>query len=259
MGDNNKNELEGIIEGKPRKKEKKLSNRPNKSNFGRQQNFDERIDNLLEKLQNTPLLVNRWDYYGNSIPLGAFCLSISFVLNGFYECKVFSKPDSFIYTIILIFGGIGQLTAGVFEYIKARTFPTVVYLLFGLYFISFFLCIKYLDQLFTPDCRKIFYGTWAGFTFPALIGSFKTNVIYILQIASVLGFFIVRCIGECRDIDTLNTIVSGILELVTGFLSLYLCFSQVVNEHFRCTILPTFAIQKDNEIDINVNTQNIKN
>ena len=59
--------------------------------------------------------------------------------------------------------------------------------------------------------------------------------------------------------DVLNTIVSGILELVTGFLSLYLCFSQVVNENFRRTILPAFAIQKDNEIDINVNTQNIKN
>ena len=259
MGDNNKNELEGIIEGKPRKKEKKLSNRQNKSNYGRQQNFDEWIDNLLEKLQNTPLLVNRLDYYGNSIPLGAFCFSVSFVLYGFYECKVFSKPDSFIYTILLIFGGIGQLTAGVFEYIKARTFPTVVYLLFGLYFISLFLCNKYFYQLFIRDCRKIYFGTWAGLTFPVLIGSFKTNVIYILQIASVLGFFIVRCIGECRSYDVLNTTVSGILELVTGFLSLYLCFSQVLNEHFRRTLLPSFAIQKDNEIDINVNTQNNKN
>ena len=259
MGDSNKNEFEGIIKGQPKVKKKQVLYSPNRIGFGNMQVFDNQIDNLLEKLENTPLIVNRLDYYGNSIPLGAFCFSISFVLNGFYECKVFSKPDSFIYTIILIFGGVGQLTAGVFEYIKARTFPTVVYLLFGLYFISFFLCIKYLDQLFTPDCRKIFYGTWAGLTFPALIGSFKTNVIYILQIASVLGFFIVRCIGECRNVDTLNTTVSGILELVTGFLSLYLCFSQVLNEHFRRTILPAFAIQKDNEIDINVNTQNIKN
>ena len=249
MGDNNKNELEGIIEGKPKKKEKQFLSRPNRINF------DGQIDSFLEKFQNTPLIVNRLDYYGNSIPLGAFCFAVSFVLYGFYECKVFSKPDTFIYTIILIFGGIGQLTAGVFEYIKARTFPTVVYLLFGLYFISFFLCIKYFNQLFTPDCRKIFYGTWAGLTFPALIGSFKTNVIYILQITSLLGFFIVRCIGECRNVDTLNTTVSGILELVTGFLSLYLCFSQVLNEHFRRNILPAFAIQKDNEIDINVNTQ----
>jgi succinate-acetate transporter protein len=257
MGDNNKNEFEGIIEGKPRKKEKASLSRPNKSNFERPQNFDAQIDDLLEKFQSSPLIVNRLDYYGNSIPLGAFCFAVSFVLYGFYECKVFSKPDTFIYTILFIFGGIGQLTAGVFEYIKARTFPTVVYILFGLYFISFFLFNKYFYHI--NDCRKIYFGTWAGLTFPVLIGSFKTNVIYILQIASVLGFFIVRCIGECRSYDVLNTTVSGILELVTGFLSLYLCFSQVLNEHFRCTILPTFAIQKDNEIDINVNTQNIKN
>ena len=249
MGDNNKNELEGIIEGKPKKKEKQFLSRPNRINF------DGQIDSFLEKFQNTPLIVNRLDYYGNSIPLGAFCFAVSFVLYGFYECKVFSKPDTFIYTIILIFGGIGQLTAGVFEYIKARTFPTVVYLLFGLYFISFFLCNRYFHQLFVEDCRKIYFGTWAGLTFPVFIGSFKTNVIYILQIASVLGFFIVRCIGECRNYDVLNTTVSGILELVTGFLSLYLCFSQVLNEHFRRNILPAFAIQKDNEIDINVNNK----
>jgi hypothetical protein len=90
MGDNNKNELEGIIEGKPKKKEKQFLSRPNRINF------DGQIDSFLEKFQNTPLIVNRLDYYGNSIPLGAFCFAVSFVLYGFYECKVFSKPDTFI-------------------------------------------------------------------------------------------------------------------------------------------------------------------
>ena len=33
----------------------------------------EQIDNLLNKLECTPLKVNRLDYYGNSISLGAFC------------------------------------------------------------------------------------------------------------------------------------------------------------------------------------------
>lgn len=254
MGDNDKTELKGVIKGQSRKKEKPILNSPNKGDFETGQ-----IDNLLQKFESLPLNVNRLDYYGNSIPLGAFCFAVSFVLYGFHECNVFSKPDTFIYTIIFFFGGIGQLTAGVFEYIKARTFPTVVYLLFGLYFISFFLCNKYFYELFNEDCRMIYYGTWAGLTFPVLVGSFKTNVIYILQIASALGFFIIRCIGECRSYKVLNTTVSGILELVTGFLSLYLCFSQILNEHFRSTILPCFAIQKDNEIDININSQNIKN
>ena len=214
--------------------------------------LDNQIDSLLNKLQTTPLIVNRLDYYGNSIPLGSFCFAISFILYGFYESEILDKPDSFTFSVLLLFGGIGQITAGVFEYIKSRTFPTIVYLVYGLFFISFFL-FKYYEGDF-PNCNEIFYGTWAGLSFPVLIGSFQTNVMYILQNLSVFGFFVVRCIGECKDIDILNKKVSGILELVTGFSSLYLCFSQVLNEHFRRVILPAFPVKKDNEIDINVNS-----
>ncbi len=215
--------------------------------------LDNQIDALLTKLQSTPLIVNRLDYYGNSIPLGAFCFAIPFILFGFYESGVLDKPDSFTFAIILLFGGVGQITAGVFEYIKSRTFPTIVYLVYGLFFVSFFLSYYYNTDVFEKvDCKKIFYGTWAGLSFPLVIGSLQTNVIYLLQNLVVFGFFIVRCIGECLDIETLNKKVSGILELVTGFLSLYLCFSQILNEHFRRVILPAFPIKKDNEIDLNV-------
>ena len=215
--------------------------------------LDNQIDALLTKLQSTPLIVNRLDYYGNSIPLGAFCFAIPFILFGFYESGVLDKPDSFTFAIILLFGGVGQITAGVFEYIKSRTFPTIVYLVYGLFFVSFFLSYYYNTDVFEKvDCKKIFYGTWAGLSFPLVIGSLQTNVIYLLQNLVVFGFFILRCIGECLDIETLNKKVSGILELVTGFLSLYLCFSQILNEHFRRVILPAFPIKKDNEIDLNV-------
>ena len=215
--------------------------------------IDDQIDNLLNKLENSPLLVNRLYYYGNSIPLGAFCFGVSFILYGFFESKVFSKPDQFTFIILLLFGGIGQITAGFFEYIKSRSYPTVVYLLYGLYFISFFLCYYYEDEIFNRvDCKKIFYGTWAGLSFPLVIASFQSNLIYLLQNLTIFAFFIVRCIGECRNWDVLNGLVSGILELVSGFLSLYLSFSQILNEHFKCIILPAFPLKFDNEIDINI-------
>ena len=215
--------------------------------------LDEQIDNLLNKLETSPLLVNRLDYYGNSIPLGAFCFGVSFILYGFFECKVFSKPDQFTFIILLLFGGIGQITAGLFEFIKSRTYPTVVYLLYGLYFISFFLCYYYEDDIFSRgDCKKIFYGTWAGLSLPLVIASFQSNMVYLLQNLAIFAFFIIRCIGECKNWDVLNGMVSGILELVSGFLSLYLSFSQILNEHFRCTILPAFPLKRDNEIDINI-------
>ena len=209
------------------------------------------ISTFLNKLEHSSLLVNRLDYYGNSIPLGAFCFAVSFILIGFSESriKVFKNLDKFTYLVLLFFGGIGQITAGIFEYIKSRTFPTVVYILYGLYFLSFFFG-KNSGILQNDDSLKIFYGTWAGLTLPLLFASFQTNVFYIIQNIATLAFFIIRCIGECKNSDTLNEIVSGILELIAGFCSLYICFSQVLNEHFRCTILPTFPINKENEIDL---------
>ena len=214
--------------------------------------IDDQIDSLLTKLENSSLLINRLDYYGNTIPLGAFCFAISFILFGFIESEILDEANTFAYLVILLFGGLGQITAGILEYIKSRTFPTVCYLLYGLYFISFFFGHYYNNILEKEKCRQIFYGTWAGLSFPILIASLRTNVIYLLQNISVFGFFIVRCIGECRKWNKLNGLVSGILEMVTGFLSLYLCFSQILNEHYRCNILPAFPISNENEIDIHI-------
>ena len=211
--------------------------------------IDDQIDSLLTKLENSSLLINRLDYYGNTIPLGAFCFAISFILFGFIESEILDEANTFAYLVILLFGGLGQITAGILEYIKSRTFPTVCYLLYGLYFISFFFGYYYNNILEENKCRQIFYGTWAGLSLPILIASLRTNVIYLLQNISVFGFFIVRCVGECKNWQKLNGLVSGILEMVTGFLSLYLCFSQILNEHYRCNILPAFPIFKENEID----------
>lgn len=210
------------------------------------------FDILLNKLQNKLIIVNRYDYYGNSIPLGAFCYAVSFILLGFYESEIYDKPDKFIYFALLFFGGLGQITAGIFEYIKARTFPTILYLNYGFYFITFFLLnYKYSnnDDKFT-NCKKVFYGCWAGLSFPIFIGSLRINVIYIIQNFSAFIFFVLKCIGECRDINILKNKISGILELVTGFFSIYICFSQMINEHFKKNILPTIKLKNENEIDI---------
>lgn len=208
------------------------------------------IDFLFDKLQNKPIIVKRLDYYGNSIPLGAFCYAVPFILYGFYETDILKKPDKFTYLVLLFFGGLGQITAGLFEYIKSRTFPTIVYLLYGIYFISFFLLNhKYsLDDKF-DDYKKVFYGTWAGLSFPIFIGSLRTNLIYLVQNLAVCGFFVIKCIEECTDDKIWKGRVAGILELVTGFFSIYLCFSQIINEHFKKNILTTIRLKQDNEID----------
>ena len=98
----------------------------------------ENIKRLTQNLGYTELIVNRLDYYGNSVPLGAFCNAISFILYGFCRCKVYSVNDTFLWAVILIFGGIGQITSGLLEYIKGRTFTSTLYLCYGSYCLSYY-------------------------------------------------------------------------------------------------------------------------
>ena len=245
------------------------ANRPKNENILRNESFDQLqpiknenniqpksevnidyINNiLLKKLSHSILVTNRIDFYGNAIPLGSFCFAISFILYGLYECKIHKTEDSLLYTTILLFGGVGQITAGFFEFIKSRTYPCALYLLYGLYFLSFYLGQYFEKTIFTEKNQRIFFGSWACLCFPIYIASFKTNIFLSIQNLSMVGFFIVKCIGACYDIPALNGIVSGILELVAGFSSLYICFGQILNQHYKFHLFPAIPFMQDNEID----------
>ena len=218
--------------------------------------LEDQVDSLLYNINNYALLVNKLDFYGNSIPLGAFCFALSFIMYGFFECKIHKTDDKFLYIILLLFGGIGEIITGLFEYIKGRTFPSNLYLIYGIYFICFYFVkssFKDNSSSYTKECYRFFYGSWAGLTFPLLIGSLNTNVFYLLQTFFVCALFVVKCIGACYDVDAMNGLVSGILEIIVGAISLYICINQIINESLGFQLLPSFNIIKDNEIDLDIN------
>ena len=215
----------------------------------KQKNSENKTDYILSKLQHTNLVVNQLDYYANSIPLGSFCFAISFILNGLFECHIHKKDDQLLYLVIFMFGGVGQITTGVLEYIKLRTFPSALYLTYGLYFLSYFFAKLSEDEIFTDKNQAIFYGSWACLSFPIYIGSFKTNIFLSIQNLATIGFFVIKCIGVSYSINALKEIVAGILELVAGFSSLYICFGQILNEHFRFQLFPSIPFMKENNID----------
>ena len=230
---------------------------PEEKNINNLPILESNLDQFFYDIKNYSLLVNKLDTYANSIPLGSFCFAISFILIGFKDCKVNKNADEFFYYIILLFGSIGQLIAGIFEYIKGRTFVSNLYLLYGIYFLSYFyFYYKNEEEIINQEKYKSFYfGTWAILCFPIFIGSILTNVFYLVQTLVALAFFVVRCIGEYKNNNTMNQKVSGILELITGFISLYICINQLINESFRFGVLPSLPLSNDNEIDINLDNK----
>ena len=101
--------------------------------------FEDSINEILYKTYHYALLVNRLDNYRISIPINSFCFAISFIINWFFECQIFSNPDKFLYIFLLLFGGIGKIITGSLEYLKGRTFPANVYLIYGIYFVSLYI------------------------------------------------------------------------------------------------------------------------
>ena len=206
---------------------------------------------LFDKMGREYITCNRLDYYGNGIPLGSFCYAIAFIIYGFYRCKVYRVNDTFLWSIILLFGGIGQCTA-----------PSALYLTFGFYCLSHYAYYTIppwfgindnMSMLYNYSEHSIcaFYSAWVVISFGFVLASARTNVLYILQCITAFVFFLLRAVGEGNGSLGTKRNAAGILQAISGFLSLLICFSQILNnETFGSGVFPTCPMDPYNEIDV---------
>ena len=223
-------------------------------------NWDvEKIKRFSHSFGSSLIYINRLDYYGNSIPLGAFCNAVAFILYGFQRCHVFSNKDSFLWGVILLFGGLGQVTSGLLEFLKGRTFTTMIYLSYGVYCFShyflYIMPIKFFKYgIFGINYNEPslcgFYGAWMLISLSITVASIRTNLFYVLQCLVTTAFFVLRCFGEGFLRYSLMRNAAGIVQAIAGFISLYICINQLINESFAFQLLPAIPLQRDNEIDI---------
>jgi succinate-acetate transporter protein len=203
----------------------------------------------------------RVDTFGNAIPLGSFCYAIAFIIYGFYRCKIYRVNDTFLWSIILLFGGIGQCTAGFLEYCRGRSFPSALYLSFGFYCLSHYAWYtipswfdlngnRSLLYSYSENSICAFYSAWLVIVFGLCLASARTNVLYILQCLTAFVFFLLRAIGEGMGSLGCKRNAAGILQAISGFLSLLICMSQILNnETFYRGVFPTCPLSQYNDID----------
>ena len=115
-------EFTGIIDKKNSSKKYELIKYPENNNMPI---LEDPIDSLLYNINNYALLLNKVDFYGNSIPLGAFYCAISFIMYGFYECNIHKNNDKFLYIILLLFGGCGKIISNILNILKEEHFDRI--------------------------------------------------------------------------------------------------------------------------------------
>ena len=216
---------------------------------------------LFNKMGREYITCRRVDTFGNAIPLGSFCYAIAFIIYGFYRCKIYRVNDTFLWSIILLFGGIGQCTAGFLEYCRGRSFPSALYLSFGFYCLSHYAWYtipswfdlngnRSLLYSYSENSICAFYSAWLVIVFGLCLSSARTNVLYILQCLTAFAFFLLRAIGEGMGSLGCKRNAAGILQAISGFLSLLICMSQILNnETFYRGVFPTCPLSQYNDID----------
>ena len=217
---------------------------------------------LLGKFGTDILTWNQLDYYGNAIPLGSFCYALAFITYGFYRCKVYRVNDTFLWAVILLFGGIGQCTAGFLEWCKGRSFVTALYLTYGFYCLSHYAYYIIPEWFYINDNQTMlynysenaicaFYSAMVVISFGILLASTRTNLLYILQCITAFVFFLLRAVGEgCGSLGTKRN-AAGILQVISGFFSLLICISQLINnEALHRPCFPTCPMSPYNEVDV---------
>ena len=220
---------------------------------------------FFDKMGREFITFNKIDTYGNAIPLGSFCYAVAFIIYGFYRCKVYKVNDTFLWSIIFLFGGIGQTTAGFLEYLKGRSFPSSLYLTYGFYCLSHYAMYTipswfYINKNnsfiynFSENSICAFYSGWVVLSFGFILASANINYLYTAQCLTAFAFFLLRSIGE--GVGSLGTKrnAAGILQAVSGFFSLIICFSQILNiATYQKGVIPTCPGQEQNGIDIYYN------
>lgn len=207
-----------------------------------------KIFNIFKELEKKMINISVETKYGNSILLGTFCHFLSFLTFGLYKVGIFPDEYTNIWTNMALFGGLGQMTAGIMELIKGREFPSFIYIVYGLYCFSHYILRLTLDRLGRFDIC-IFYIICLLLSIPVILYSLKINLIYLLQSSFASLYFLISCIGEGINEFILNEKVAGSFQIISALLSLYLFLSQAFNQYSSNYYIRTFPFDINNKVD----------
>lgn len=183
----------------------------------------------------------------NPAPLGlaAFAMT-TFVLSMFNSNLVNEKGLPVVLGLALVYGGIVQVLAGLWEFRTGNTFGAVAFCSYGAFWISFWaLNVFYAKQIGgnAGHAVGLYLWSWAIFTAYMTIAALRTNGAVLLVFALLTATYILLAIGAVGDHATV-THWGGYLGIATAVAAWYASFAAVVNSTFGRVIAPMMPLQR---------------
>jgi succinate-acetate transporter protein len=175
--------------------------------------------------------------------LGAFAMT-TFVLSCFNAGFFPKSVEGVVLGLALFYGGIAQVLAGMWEFVKGNTFGAVAFTSYGAFWLSFWYLVAHVDlSAAAPgDAAKgvgVFLLAWTIFTLYMLVCTLRTNTVLVAVFGVLFLTFVFLTWGEFSG-TTGITRIGGYLGLLTAVLAWYGSMAGVMNATAKHAVLPVF-------------------
>ena len=174
----------------------------------------------------------------NPAGLGLVAFGMTTVMLSLCNLRLFGL-DSTILSMGILYGGLAQVIAGIFEFKKGNTFGATAFTSYGLFWLTFVLINTQLIPGAGADGSSLcaYFAMWGILTFFLFIGTLKgTRALQVVFLTLTILFFIVA-IEKGSGVADIGY-VAGAVGVICGGSAMYTSFGEVLNEQHGRTILP---------------------
>jgi hypothetical protein len=162
-----------------------------------------------------------------------------------------ASVQTIVLGLALFYGGIAQLLAGMWEFVKGNTFGALAFSSFGAFWMSFWYLLNHLPKGAAP--KDVLHGVgvyllvWAIFTAYMTIAATRVSGAVLLVFVLLTLAFIALAVGwlseSVTDFEKNSNAwihIGGWIGLLTALAAWYASFAGVTNSTFKRVVLPTF-------------------
>lgn len=175
-------------------------------------------------------------------PLGlaAFALT-TFILSTFNAGLLPKSAEVVILGVALFYGGLAQLFAGMWEFVKGNTFGALAFSSYGAFWMSFWYLVAHsgLTKADAPQGVGIFLLAWTIFSIYMTVVTARISGLLFSLFSVLVVTFLFLTVGAFAATPVL-THIGGYLGLVTAFVAWYASFAGVLNNTAKSVVLPTW-------------------
>ncbi|MGH9019455.1 MAG: acetate uptake transporter, partial [Acidimicrobiales bacterium] len=140
--------------------------------------------------------------------------------------------------LALVYGGIAQFAAGMWEFHRKNTFGALAFTSYGAFWIAFYVLLKIPAITAGTDTVAIFLLGWTIFTFYMMIAATKVNMAVLSVFVALTVTFLLLTIGNWGAGHESWVKAGGWVGLLTALLAWYASAAGVINDTLGKVVVP---------------------